>query len=68
MSKVCGSQNYKGFENSIVNKNIPSQDHITFSGVFNSTLFSVGKKSEKLLELYHGYSITNSEFENSLEE
>jgi|JI9StandDraft_2_1071091.scaffolds.fasta_scaffold538051_1 hypothetical protein len=63
-----GALNSKGFSSAIGSGFIPSSDHLTYAGAFNEEYFRVGQKTHKLLDLYHGYSVSHSPLQTNPED
>lgn len=56
MDGCFGAFNTKGFSSSLDNYQLPSETHLTYSGLFNEMKFTIGPKAKKPLELHLGYA------------
>lgn len=56
---ASGALNARGFSEALSENILPDYNHITHSGIFNENYFSVGKRSENLLDIHHGLAISN---------
>lgn len=64
-----GSLNSSGFSACIANGFLPTYNHLTYQGLFNELRYSVGPKTEKILDLHHGYArmqFVESKFDNAV--
>lgn len=51
-----GSLNSSGFSAAIATGRLPAHNHLIFQGLFNKLRYSVGPKTDKVLDLHHGYA------------
>lgn len=55
-----GALNAAGFSSSIKSGILPRSTHLTYAGSFNELYYRVGARSDRLLDLYYGYSVCNA--------
>lgn len=51
-----GSLNSSGYSAAIAAGRLPAHTHLTYQGLFNELRYSVGSKTDKVLDLHHGYA------------
>ena len=51
-----GARNAAGIHPSMHCGNLPPHSHISYEGVFNELRYNVGPKTDKILDLHHGYA------------
>ena len=57
MGNHTGSLNSAGFSAATQQQGcLPPPDHLSYSGVFNELRYNVGPKTDKVLDLHHGYA------------
>lgn len=69
MNNKMGARNTRGFSTSVEAGILPSLSHITYEGIFNEIKFDVGKCTDKIVDLHHGYSryqIAKSMFDSKI--
>lgn len=55
----AGSLNTSGFDQSILQGQLPCHTHITHAGIFNQQFFQIGPKTDQLVDLHLGSGISN---------
>ncbi len=64
-----GSLNSAGFSGSLSCGYLPKHTHLTYQGLFNELRYNVGPKTDKVLDLHHGYArfqFTESKFDSEI--
>lgn len=64
----AGALNAKGFYSAVAGGLLPKSEHITYPGSFNEEYYQVGARTDKLLDLYCGYSVSYSPLRAKSEE
>ena len=59
-----GARNTRGFSEKVSSGKLPELTHLTYEGIFNEIKFDIGKKSDKIVDLHHGYA--RAQFTNSM--
>jgi hypothetical protein len=64
-----GARNATGLSACLSEGRVPLHTHLSYEGLFNELRYSVGSKTEKVVDLHHGYArfqFNESKFDNSI--
>lgn len=56
MKGFTGSRNTSGFTTCLQKNHLPPATHLSYEGIFNELKFNAGPKTEKVLDIHHGYA------------